>query len=149
MNPSKMTFKEILQVFIDGGFSVEDFAYGDINWPDDFIFPEPLNTQYQEYLTWRNIPYKERESQIAPKFDWNEAKNYWLDSIGVGPMIEVDRHGGEGEGDNWYSVKHFPKHDVYICVSGYYQSHHGTEFYDGWDCCREVNPVQKTITVYE
>lgn len=67
---------------------------------------------------------------------------------GVGKFEEVEQHGGEGEGSEWYSVKYFPDHDIYIRVDGYYTSYHGTDF-DGWDSPYQVKPQQKTITVYE
>lgn len=67
---------------------------------------------------------------------------------GVGQMEEVDQYGGEGMGDDWYAIKHFPDHDVYVKVSGYYSSYDGTDF-DGWNCCTEVKPAEKKITVYE
>lgn len=69
--------------------------------------------------------------------------------LGLGPIKEVASGGGEDEGSHWFSVKHFVDHDVYIKVTGYYQSHHGTEFYNGWDECSQVNPQSRTITVYE
>ena len=67
-------------------------------------------------------------------------------SAEIGEIQEVEQHGGEGKGSEWYSVKYFPKHDVYIKVEGYYSSYHGTDFEDGWG--HEVRPAQKTITVY-
>ena len=71
------------------------------------------------------------------------------EEIGLGEIKEVEQHGGEGEGSNWYSVKHFIEHDLYIKVSGWYSSYHGTDF-NGWeDSCEEVKPQEKTITVYE
>lgn len=68
--------------------------------------------------------------------------------LGLGEVNEVDSGGGSDRGSNWYSVQHFVDHDVYIKVTGYYQSHNGTEFYDGWDGCSIVKPEEKTITVY-
>lgn len=76
-------------------------------------------------------------------------EDYDEEELGLGPIKQVDSHGGEDEGSNWYVVKHFVEHDVYIKVSGYYQSHHGTDFWDGWDSCKQVSPQSKTITVYE
>lgn len=67
----------------------------------------------------------------------------------TGIWEEIDQYGGESMGDHWHSVKHFKEHDVYIKVIGWYQSYNGTEFYDGWGCCSQVLPQQKTITVYE
>lgn len=67
---------------------------------------------------------------------------------GVGECVEVDQYGGEDKGE-WWSVKYFPDHDVYIKVEGYYTSYDGTDFYDGWHgCCSEVKPKEKTIIVY-
>lgn len=69
--------------------------------------------------------------------------------LGLGEVKEVDQYGGEGEGENWWSVKHFVDHNVFIKVSGFYQSYNGTEFYNGWEECSEVKPVEKVVTVYE
>ena len=66
---------------------------------------------------------------------------------GVGEYIEVDKYGGEGQGDTWYSIKYFPDHDIYIKVEGYYSSYEGTSI-EGWHCCTEVRPQEKTIIVY-
>lgn len=76
-------------------------------------------------------------------------EDYNDQELGLGPIKEVYQKGGEGEGDHWESVKHFSDYNVYISVIGFYASHHGTDFYDGWECCKEVKPQQKTITVYE
>lgn len=69
--------------------------------------------------------------------------------IGVGILKEVKQKGGEDQGSEWYSIKHIPEQNIYIKVEGYYTSHHGTDFYDGWDCCKQVNPKEKTIIIYE
>lgn len=68
---------------------------------------------------------------------------------GIGTVEEVEQHGGEGEGEDWFSVKHFKDHDLYIKVSGNYYSHNGTDFEDWEDAVKQVTPKQKTITVYE
>ena len=75
-------------------------------------------------------------------------EDYDKEELGLGEIKEVAQRGGEGEGEVWYSVKHFVDHDVYIKVDGWYSSYHGTDF-DGWSSCREVRPEQKVITVYE
>lgn len=76
--------------------------------------------------------------------------DYDSNNLGLGPVSEVDQYGGEDKGSTWYSVQHFTDHDVYIKVSGYYSSYEGTEFYGGFDeCCSEVKPVQKTVTVFD
>jgi hypothetical protein len=75
--------------------------------------------------------------------------DYDSEELGLGPVEEVDSYGGEDCGSTWYSVQHFKEHNVYIRVDGHYSSYNGTDFYDGWSCCREVTPTQKTVTVYE
>ena len=69
--------------------------------------------------------------------------------LALGEMQTVDEYGGEGQGDDWWSILYFKDHDVYIRIDGYYSSMDGTQF-DGWDTAvSEVRPAQKTITVYE
>ena len=95
------------------------------------------------------LDYNQRYTEYAnmPN-EYTIAHNELIESLGLGKMIEVDSYGGEGQGDTWYSVKHFVDHDVYIRVDGYYTSYDGTSFDGGWACCSEVKPVEKTITVY-
>jgi len=81
------------------------------------------------------------------KYGTEEYKIYKNPVLGV--VKQVAQHGGEGKGEDWWVVYHFVDHNVFIRVDGYYQSYNGTEFYDGWNCCSEVSPQQKTITVYE
>lgn len=69
-----------------------------------------------------------------------------LNYLGLGEIIEVEQYGGEGQGDTWYSVKHFKDHNVYIQTDGYYQSHNGTDFYG--DVGHEVFPKEITKLVY-
>ena len=67
----------------------------------------------------------------------------------LGEMKEVSQYGGSGKGENWYAVKYFKDHDIYIRVNGFYSSYLGVSF-DSWDeCVFEVRPENKTITVYE
>ena len=127
---TKLTFNEIMDKLKTVYSSVDEFAYGyteDAIIPDDF---EPLQGE-RSYVTLRE-----------------RAEKYWS-HIGIGEYKQIEQYGGEGEGETWYVVYHFVEHDVYIRVDGFYQSYNGTEFYDGWDCCREVRPKEKTITVYE
>lgn len=66
----------------------------------------------------------------------------------IGEWEEVEQKGGEEQGSDWYSVKYFKDHDVYIRTDGFYQSYNGTDF-DDYDFGQEVTLQQKTITVYE
>jgi hypothetical protein len=114
----KMNFKQIMDVLKDKIESVHEFAYGDFG---ERMYPDA------KYGT------PEYESRTLPE---------------LGEIKEVEQVGGEGEGDHWHSVKYFVEHDIYIYVKGWYSSYNGTDFYDGWDCCSEVRPQEKTITVY-
>lgn len=69
------------------------------------------------------------------------------DVPGLGEFKKVDQHGGEGQGEKWWSVKYFKDHDVYIKTNGFYTSYNGTDFEDGYG--EEVRPVEKTITIFE
>lgn len=124
----KKNYNEIMTLLKEVYSHVTDFAYEDWgNIPDDF---EPLGGE----LDW--------------KIRTRRQENYFK-HIGLGEMNVVASYGGEGKGEDWWKVFHFVDHDVYIRIDGYYQSYDGVNFYDGWDCCKEVKPVEKTITVYE
>ncbi len=72
--------------------------------------------------------------------------NAKVDSAGI--TIEYqDNHGGEGQGEDYWSVYKFTngKDTCYVKFDGWYQSYNGSEF-DEWYF---VEPKQKTITVYE
>lgn len=77
-------------------------------------------------------------------FGWG---NFDSEELGLGDFEEVDQYGGEGQGDSWYSVKYFPKFDLYIRTDGFHSSHEGVDFDEGYGY--EVKPMEKTITVYE
>ena len=66
---------------------------------------------------------------------------------GIGEWDEVAQKGGEGEGDEWFSIKYFKYHDVYIKTEGWHSSYDGVEFSNGYG--EEVKPVSKVITVFE
>lgn len=58
-----------------------------------------------------------------------------------------DSFGGEGQGDQYWSVYKFTKNDksVYVKFYGWYASYVGSEYMD----YSFVEPAQKTITVYK
>jgi hypothetical protein len=58
-----------------------------------------------------------------------------------------DRYGGEGEGSDYWSVYSFTDgmQVVFIQFQGWYASHDGNTFEEFY----EVQPVEKTITVFE
>ncbi len=63
----------------------------------------------------------------------------------LGEIELVEQHGGEGEGDDYYTVYHFKDHDVWIQFQGWYASYHGSEYEEMF----EVQPEQKLVTVYK
>ena len=96
--------------------------------------------------------YQEILEKLKENFSLNAfAREDYRNPIeGIGVCKEIRQHGGEGQGEEWYTVKYFPEHDVYVRVDGCYYSNMGVEFYGGWDeCVSEVRPKEKTITVYE
>jgi len=140
----KLTAKEILEI-VEKNFELDDFAQDDYGPPNDFVHPD--------YNTRKKIEYPHDLKQLQLEYsqsikDYYEARDKeYIDSLGLGKIVEVDQYGGEGMGDEWYSVKHFVDHDIYIKTTGFYQSHSGVEFYNGYG--EEVFPKQKVITVYE
>jgi hypothetical protein len=74
-------------------------------------------------------------------------EDYDAEELGLGEVEEVHQEGGEDQGSHWESVKYFKEHDIYIKVTGWYSSYHGTDF-NGWSDCEEVRPQEKVITVY-
>lgn len=162
----KLTVAEILQIIEDNDISVSSFAHGDFEVPDDFelsgeakIFAEQEEAKLKAFEEHPEYEFRWDDEKTSPEFktlmeSYKNSKSIWeikeeeyLNSIGVGPFEEVEQKGGMDEGSYWNSIKYFSWHDVYICTEGFYQSHHGTEFDDGYGY--QVFPKEKTITVYE
>jgi len=162
-----MTAQEI-KAILEEHTTIEDFAFEEFGPANSFIAsPEVekmISTQKEAREKMENHPtYKKswgeqqsdaeymalRKAYLECPSGYPERKNEWLESLGLGPIENVDRKGGEGEGEEWYTVFYFPKHDVYLKCDGFYESYNGTEFYNGWDDCFEVKPQEKTITVYQ
>ena len=150
---TKLNYQEILEklktIFEDvHSFAHEERPYDFKNFKD---YPEALEAQ-KVRKEFKDLHMKDSEDnrkiyELLPS-EYNIIQKLWGEKHGLN-WEEVDQYGGEGEGDTWYSIKYFPDHDVYIKVSGWYQSYDGTNF-SSWDsACSEVKPSQKTITVYE
>jgi hypothetical protein len=64
-------------------------------------------------------------------------------------FAEVDHYGGEGQGERYYTTYSvtdlISTETVYVQFYGYYTSYDGAT-YEGW---KFVEPITKTITVYE
>lgn len=117
----KLTVDEIIETLERNDISFYSFAVGEFEG-DAFEFPNNEESIEDEYAG----------IKLNPKL--------------LGKWKEVDSYGGEGKGEEWYSVKHFTDHDVYIKTEGYYQSYHGTDF-EGYG--EEVRPKTITKVIYE
>lgn len=62
----------------------------------------------------------------------------------LGEFEVVDEYGGEGQGDDYYTVYYFKDHNVCIKFSGWYASSHGSEYED----MSEVFPQEVTKVQY-
>ena len=152
----KKTAQEILEI-IESVVSVENFAFNDFSAPKDFVGSEETERIRKEY----DEAYNRMIEHPANNKSWQERKDdvdyqrvsdewsalprpqkllsdEWLISLGLGEVVEVEQKGGEDQGSEWYSVKHFVDHDVYIKTEGYYSSYNGTDFHDGYGF--EVRP---------
>lgn len=85
------------------------------------------------------------EKEFESVSDWAHSDNGFVE--GLGHFEVVDRYGGEGRGEVWYSVKYFKEKGIYVRVDGYYSSYHGTDFEDGYG--EIVSPVERLVTFYE
>jgi len=151
-----MTYSEIIEKLKQSELSFKSFTHEDIPYGefsekalkaqeirDEWVKNNP-NPGYgtKEYNEWHK-----QLQELSSKYDISRQE--WKQKEGL-DWIEVDQYGGEGQGDTWYSIKHFPNDNIYIRIDGYYQSYDGVSFDGGYDeCCTQVKPVEKTITVYE
>lgn len=78
-----------------------------------------------------------------------ENKLNWCIQNNIPAWEEVEQFGGQGMGDTWYSVKYFPSLHMYVKIDTYYQSYSAIKFENFRDCCKQVTPVEKTVTFYE
>lgn len=142
----KLTGQEIIERLKASRITVEDFAYNGCPYSEEDskalkALKKVIDLKDPKAYYWDNPEYK------ALCEEANKRRKDYEISI-AGEYKEVEQFGGEGQGDQWWSVKHFKEHDVYLKVVGYYQSHYGTDIYD-WSHVKEVRPAQKTVTVYE
>lgn len=151
-----MTYEEIIEKLKQSELSFEDFTHENHSYEFE-KYPEALKAQKvrKEFRELHCISHKwdsEENQKIYSELPDEYkiiTKLYQKELTGL-EWVEVEQYGGEGEGDTWYSIKHFPNDDVCIKVDGYYQSYEGVSFDGEYDsCCSQVVPKQKTITVYE
>lgn len=166
-----MTYSEIIEKLKEVYEDVSSFAYNENIVPPHFQFSEEVQKQRQilaDFEHERELLVQKKKEEHGVKNEWNLPKEVrqeirtlkrplapyekereeYLHSLDL-YFKEVESYGGEDMGSMWYKIYYFPDHDVHIKVEGYYQSYNGTEFYDGWDCCKEVKPVTKQVIVYE
>lgn len=151
---TKKTYKEIIEHLKSVYDKVDDFAFNEDTFELE-KYPEAVqaektrdNFYNQHYKNNKWDSEENRQFYYSLPSEWVVARNLWKQEDEF-YFEEIDNYGGEDCGSTWYSVKYFPKHDIYIRVDGYYSSYHGTDFDEGWNCCSEVRPIEKTITVYE
>jgi len=113
---SKLTAKEIIKKLEESEIEVRDFAYDCADGGYDYLY-EDESIEAAE-------AYEEKFKALKEELGW----------------AEIEQKGGEGQGDEWYCVKFFPEHGVYIKTEGWYSSYHGTYFEDGFGI--EVKPEQ-------
>jgi len=87
------------------------------------------------------------------EYDWHEWKyevgTESIDVVGLGVVTVVDEYGGEGQGDEyWIAFRvEFAEGPIrFFRMNGYYASYDGGTFDGPFE---EVQPVEKTITVFE
>ena len=156
----KLTYNQIVEQLKNSGMSVRDFAYDET---PILQVKGKYSEKAEEAQRVKDQWYKENSNPGYGSPQYNEwckkyhsfptnyavAQQEWLEQNALPSWEEVDQEGGEDEGSHWHSVKYFKDHDVYIKVTGWYSSYHGTDFEDWDEACDEVRPQQKTITVYE
>ena len=88
------------------------------------------------------------ESSGYSWFDEGESNDFFGDLMGKRiDFVLMDSYGGEGEGEDYWSVYKFTKDGkeyIYVKFHGWYQSYVGSEF-DEWFF---VKPKQVTVTQF-
>ena len=82
------------------------------------------------------------------KWDPDEEKEFRAALAEAGVVCQhEDNYGGEGQGDDYWSVYSFTRGDekVYVKFNGWYASYNGAEFTEWFF----VEPKEKVITVFE
>ncbi len=92
-------------------------------------------------------------AQTPPEWikDYKEQYRYYFDFLAVVKKKNIqfqheDSYGGEGQGDDYWSVYSFSRdgETIYVKFSGWYASYNGSEFNEWFF----VQPQEKVITVF-
>lgn len=126
MNNAELPLKHLVEQLLDAAKddrdTISEFFHGDIlQTPPDGMLER--RDSYKEYFQFLDFV-----SELDLTFEFE------------------DRYGGEGQGDEYWSVYKFSRgdEDVYVKFDGWYASYNGAEF-DEWYF---VEPQEKVITVY-
>lgn len=141
-----MTYNELIQNLINAGITPSDLAFG--NW-----IPADTTEIKDLYKIYRNKNESEKERFVAlDKLRGLQKKQLddFLKEHNIPHFECVEEVGGEGQGEHWHIVYYFREIDIYIKITGYYQSYDGVSIDSSYDySCREVRPKDKIIVVYE
>jgi len=151
-----MTYTEIIEKLKTIFEDVEEFAFFQKDQYPLHKCPEALEAQRhrQDFMKlhcpdwiWDSEKNKQDFKNLPNEYDIFDS--LYRKQIDLS-WEDVDDNDDDAFREDWYSVKYFPEHDIYIKVTGYFKSWSDeVEFEEGWDCCEDVKPVQKTITIYE
>lgn len=168
----KKTYEEILSILEeniparilitgeDDDYDGNDYEYPESVENDEKVLAnqaefDKIDTEMENHAGYRN--YEKRDERFTELSNrWNELRdinvklNVHLKQLGIGKMVEVQQKGGSDQGSEWYSVRHFVDHDIYIKFNYYYSSYEGIAFEeDEYGSCQNVEPVEKMIIVYD
>lgn len=126
MNNAEFPFKHLVeQLLVDAADdydTIGEFFHGEINQsPPDWMLEH--RDSYKEYFRFLDFV-----SELGLTFEFE------------------DRYGGEGQGDEYWSVYKFSRGEefVYVKFDGWYASYNGAEFSEWYF----VEPQEKVITVF-
>lgn len=122
---TKKQLKELVASFLEADFNNE--SSGHSNLPNAMFHSE----------------YPEKDCKYNSDLDLETLAK--ADELGLTVKFE-DNHGGEGEGDQYWSVYSFTKDNqtVHVKFNGWYASHYGSEFTEWFF----VKPKKVTVTQF-
>lgn len=116
---NKLTFEEIKSIINSNLFDEHDH--------------DPLHWMHEDvYFTVDELI--ENDGKYGQTF----TKEFKDEFAKLGKFDCIEHFGGEGRGDDYWTVYYFEDHDVYISFDGWYASHHGSEYND----MSEVRPKE-------
>jgi len=108
---NKLTFKEIKSIINSDLFANHD--HDPEYWMNQNVYSsiEEINKSIEKYGYEYSQEFKDEFAKL-------------------GKIEMIEHFGGEGKGDDYYTVYYFEDHDIYISFDGWYASHHGSEYND-------------------